>query len=128
MVECVKVPAPLFCQLAKVLVRDVAFGTSVKILEYGVDFVHLILYSHMIESLLKLRKTDPIVEVEIEVAIGFGKVAILLRELHIEHVQHSLQDTTLCLEVVNYWLASCVGRHDVEHVGTVVVRSLFHHW
>lgn len=44
----------------------------------------------MIESLLKLRKTNPIVEVEIEVAIGFSKVAIFLRELHIEHVQHSL--------------------------------------
>jgi len=71
-VNSVKIATFLFRKATKIVVCYVALLTTIKVLENYVQLIYLELESHVVEALLELVETDTIVEVDIEVSVGFG--------------------------------------------------------
>ena len=65
----VDIPSFFLRQVAKVLIADISFAISVKRLEDLVNIVDLVLDSHVVEGLLKLPKTDPIIIIFVEIPV-----------------------------------------------------------
>ena len=75
-VELIQIPSSFLCHLAEVQVRDETFVASVKVLEHLVDLVHLVSDSHRVQASLEFREPNSVVEVLIEVPIGFRQAFV----------------------------------------------------
>ena len=82
-------PSFFLTKLAKVWVRNIAFITSVKILEHRINLIDLVLNPEMVETFLELCKTDTIVKVYVEVTVGLSNTFESLRDLDPEQVKHT---------------------------------------
>ena len=83
-------PSLFLCQLTEVSERNVAFLPLVKIFENGINLVHLILNSEVIQSFLELIERYSVVEVHVEVSICLSHSFESFIDLDPEQVQDSL--------------------------------------
>jgi hypothetical protein len=126
-INSVKVSSLLLRELAEIVVGDVAFLTTIEVLEDDIKLVYLELETHMVQALLELVEAYSIVEVDIEVAICFGHSLESIGDLDPNEVEHLLERTTLIVHVVRCWTAVRVSAHKVKHIGRVVALGQLLH-
>jgi len=86
----------------------------------------------MVESLLKLIKADSIIEIDIEVPVGFSDSFESVIDFDPEQVQHPLERTALSLQILiapndRSVCSVHVGTHDEKHLlRLVLVLQLLH--
>ena len=71
-VKSIQLSSLLLAKLTEVTKRNVSLLVSIEVFKHGVNLVHLELDSEMIESFLKLIKTNSVVEVDIEVSVSLS--------------------------------------------------------